>query len=350
MSLPGREEQFVSEIRFILEQARQRSYQAINTAMIEAYWQIGKKIVEEEQNGQDKAEYGKKIIDLLAKDLTKSIGKSYSARNLRYFRQFYLYFPTYGKPDDSIWNALRSKLNWTHIRNIMRVPDESARLYYIKETVRNNWTSRTLDRNIATHYYQRLLLSQQKDPVKAEMEEINSKANEDKSSFIKNPYVLEFLNLPTNTAYTEARLEQLLLDNIQKFLLELGKGFSFVGRQKLVRTEHSDFYIDLVFYNYILKCFVIIELKTERMTHQDVGQLDMYVRMFDEVEKQESDNPTIGILLCSETDKTVAHYSVLKENKHLFATKYFAYLPSEEELIAEIEREKEFLSNHNEII
>lgn len=263
------------------------------------------------------------------------MGSGFSTRNLRDFRQFYL---TYS--DWHIWHTLCAKLSWSHIRLIMRVADKNAQTYYLKEAAANNWAVRTLDRNISTLYYQRLLSSQLQEPVENEMIEKTEAFQNDKFDFIKNPAVLEFLNLPTNMSYTEAKLEKALIDNLQKFLLELGKGYAFVESQQLIRTETSDFFIDLVFYNFILKCFVIIELKTNKIGHQDIGQLDMYVRMYDDLKKQDTDNPTIGILLCTETDNVIAKYSVLNQNEQLFAAKYLAYLPSEAELIAEIEREK----------
>jgi predicted nuclease of restriction endonuclease-like (RecB) superfamily len=218
------------------------------------------------------------------------------------------------------------------------VSDVNARNFYLQEAAEQNWSVSTLERNISTLYYQRIISSQKKELVLAEMKEKTAPLqNED---FIKNPTVLEFLKLPTNMAYTEQEFEQLLIDNLQQFMLELGKGFSFVARQKHIRTETQDFFIDLVFYNYILKCFVIIEIKTNKLTHQDIGQLDMYVRMFDDLERPEGDNPTIGILLCTETDSTIVKYSVLNESKQLFASKYLPYMPSEAELIAQLEREK----------
>lgn len=231
-------------------------------------------------------------------------------------------------------------MSWSHFERIIRVENLEARNYYIIEAAQQNWGVRTLDRNISTLYFQRLISSQRKEIVQKEMEEKTANFDNKPENFIKNPSVLEFLNLPSNKAYTEHELEQLLIDNIQQFLLELGKGFSFVARQKHIRTETTNFFIDLVFYNYILKCFVIVELKTNKLTHQDIGQLDMYVRMFDDLERSDGDNPTIGILLCTETDGTMAKYSVLSDNKKLFANKYLPYLPTEEELIAEIEREK----------
>jgi predicted nuclease of restriction endonuclease-like (RecB) superfamily len=239
-----------------------------------------------------------------------------------------------------IWQTLSVKLSWSHFERLIRVENEQARNYYLKEAAKQNWSVRTLDRNISTQYYHRLLSSQIKEPVIMEMQEKSKDLQADKFEFIKNPSVLEFLNLPSNIGYTERELEKALIDNLQKFLLELGKGYAFVEHQQLIRTETSDFYIDLVFYNYILKCFIIIELKTYKITHQDIGQLDMYVRMYDELKRQETDNPTIGILLCTETDRTIAKYSVLNQSQQLFASKYMQYLPTEEELAAEIEREK----------
>lgn len=326
---------YIQEIKQILAQARQRAYSAVNSAMVEAYWQSGKRIIEEEQNGEKRAEYGKKIIINLSIELTNDFGKGYSERTLREFRQFYLTFP-----ELSIQRTAFAKLSWSHFQRVLRISDSKARIFYLQESAQNNWGIKTLDRNIATLYYQRLLSSQIKEPVETEMIEKTKEYQDDKFEFIKNPSVLEFLNLPNNIGYTEKELEKALIDNLQKFLLELGKGYAFVARQQLIRTETSDFYVDLVFYNYILKCFVIVELKTQKITHQDIGQLDMYVRMYDDLKKQTSDNPTIGILLCTETDSTIAKYSVLDQNQQLFATKYLPYLPTEEELIAEIEREK----------
>jgi len=234
-------------------------------------------------------------------------------------------------------------LSWSHIRLIMRVENKEAQKYYLQEAAENQWSVRTLDRNISTLYYHRLLSSQIKEPVVQEMQEKTKDFQQDRLEFIKNPTVLEFLGLQNNAGYTESLLEQAIINEMQKFLLELGKGFAFVDRQQLIRTETQNFYIDLVFYNYIIKCFVIVELKTQKMTHQDVGQLDMYVRMYDDLKRGKDDNPTIGILLCTETDKTIARYSVLNESKQLFASKYLSYLPTEEELIAEIERQKTLL-------
>jgi predicted nuclease of restriction endonuclease-like (RecB) superfamily len=341
------ENNFVADVKEILFAAQQKAYTAVNSAMVEAYWLVGKRIVEEEQLGEKRAAYGKKIIENLSKELSLEFKKNYSERTLREFRQFYSTFPTLipnqrtAFPETEKRRTVFAKLHWSHFQRVLKVVDNDARMYYLTEAANNNWSIKTLDRNIATLYYQRLLLSSQiKEPVIVEMQEKTQQVQDNKLEFIKNPAVLDFLNLPTSLAYTEAQLEKALIDNLQQFLLELGKGFSFVARQKHIRTETADFFIDLVFYNYILKCFVIIELKTNKLTHQDIGQLDMYVRLFDDIEKTESDNPTIGILLCTETDSTIAKYSVLNQNQQLFATKYMHYLPTEQELAAEIEREK----------
>ena len=333
---------YINEIKTILKNARQKAYTAINSAMVEAYWKIGRRIVEEEQSGRERAEYGKEIIKNLSKELTEEFGKGFGERNIRNIRQFYVLFSDYEK-----WKSLISKLTWTHIQKVLRVSDEKARIFYLTEAAENMWSVRTLDRNISTLYYNRIVASIDKKTVEDEMKEkIKSLQTEE---FIKNPVVLEFLDLPSNMSYTESQLEKALTDDIQKFMMELGKGFAFVERQQHIRTENSDFYIDLVFYNYILKCFVIVELKTGKLTHQDIGQLDMYVRMYDDLKKQENDNPTIGLLLCTDTDSTVIKYSVLNDNKNLFASKYVNYLPSEEELINEIERQKILFEINNEV-
>ena len=324
---------YINEIKKILKNARQKAYTAVNSAMVEAYWEIGRRIVEEEQRGKERAEYGKEIIKNLSKELTEEFGKGFGERNIRNIRQFYVLFSDYEK-----WKSLISKLTWTHIQKVLRVSDEKARIFYLTEAAENMWSVRTLDRNISTLYYNRIIASIDKKIVENEMKDKTKKLQA--KEFIKNPVVLEFLGLPTSMSYTENELEKALIDDIQKFMMELGKGFAFVERQQHIRTENSDFYIDLVFYNYILKCFIIVELKTEKLTHQDIGQLDMYVRMYDDLKKQENDNPTIGLLLCTETDGTIIKYSVLNDNKNLFASKYVNYLPSEEELINEIERQK----------
>ena len=324
---------YINEIKKILKNARQKAYTAVNSAMVEAYWKIGRRIVEEEQNGKERAEYGKEILQNLSKELTEEFGKGYSYRTLREIRQFYLMFSDFEK-----WRTVSAKLTWSHFQKVLKVSDEKARIFYLTEAAENMWSVRTLDRNISTLYYNRIIASIDKKIVENEMKDKTKKLQA--KEFIKNPVVLEFLDLPTSMSYTENELEKALIDDIQKFMMELGKGFAFVERQQHIRTENSDFYIDLVFYNYILKCFIIVELKTEKLTHQDIGQLDMYVRMYDDLKKQENDNPTIGLLLCTETDGTIIKYSVLNDNKNLFASKYINYLPSEEELINEIERQK----------
>lgn len=339
----------VSDIREIVQQARQQACNAVNSAMVQAYWLIGQRIVEEEQSGEKRAEYGAYVIVSLSRDLTAEFGRGFSVQSLKNFRQFYLTFPdlpigsTPWSQSEPKSSAPWSRLSWSHFKAIMRVSDLSAREYYLKEAAANAWSVRTLDRNISTQYYQRLLASQVKEPVVREMEKRTEGSQRDNLDFIKNPTVLEFLDLPVDSALTESKIETAIINNLRNFLLELGKGFAFVERQKLIRTEARDYFIDLVFYNYILKCFVLVDLKTERITHQDVGQMDMYVRMYDETVKSEEDNPTVGIVLCSETDHDIARYSILKGNEQIFATKYKLYLPTAEELAAEIAREKEMI-------
>ena len=331
-------QQLISDVLHILQVARHKAYTAVNSEMVQAYWLMGKRIVDEEQQGEQKATYGEAILKTLSIALTGEFGKGFSYANLRNFRQFYL---TYPNPE--ICYALRSNLTWTHHRLIMRVENTDARSYYLKECAEQNWTSRVLERNINTFYYQRLLSSQNTQVSIADNNKQIEQANI--SDLIKDPYVFEFLNIPEPKTANEKEIETALIQNLQAFLLELGKGFSFVGRQFRVSTETSHFYIDLVFYNYLLKCFVLFDLKTTKLTHQDTGQMDMYIRMFDDHKKQTDDNPTIGIILCAEKDETVVKYSILNEHKQLFATKYMPYLPTEAELIAEIERDKKKLEN-----
>lgn len=323
---------FHTDIKNILEQARSKARSAVNSAMVEAYWLIGQRIVEEEQRGQHKAEYGARLLENLSKALSESFGRGFSYANLRNFRQFYLTYP-----DQAICYTACSKLSWSHNRLIMRVDDPKARAYYLAEGSAQQWSVRQLERNIQTHSFQRLLSSQGGDA------EGNAAHGNALGDFIKDPYVLEFLQLPESGQLKESRLEQAIIDELQKFLLELGKGFSFVARQMRISTETSHFFIDLVFYNYLLKCFVIIDLKTGKLSHQDIGQMDMYVRMFDDLKRGEDDNPTIGIILCDSKDETIVKYSVIQENQQLFASKYRRILPTEEELAAEIAREKRLI-------
>jgi len=322
---------FYQDIKSILQIARENTYKSINFIMVEAYWNIGKKIVEEEQNGNDRAEYGSYLIKELSSKLTIEFGKGFSGRNLRNMRQFYNCFP--------IWQTVSAQLSWSHYVLILRIENENARNYYMEETAKANWSVRALERQIGTHYYERLLSSKEKEPVISEAIEKTKDLLLSPKDIIKDPYVLEFLDLKDNKSFRENELESALIEKIQEFLLELGRGFAFVARQKRIKTERSDFYIDLVFYNYLLKCFVLIDLKTGKLTHQDVGQMDMYVRMFDDLEKTQNDNPTIGIVLCTDKDETVVKYSVLNDSENLFVSKYQMYLPTEEELKREIERD-----------
>ena len=326
-------QKFFEEVRGILAQARQKAYAAVNFAMVEAYWQIGRRIVEEEQQGKGRADYGAFLIKELSKHLTAEFGRGFAVANLWNFRQFYLAFP-----EEKLY-ALRRELTWTHYRLIMRVENESARAYYIKEVAEQNWSTRQLERNINTLYYERLL----KSPDKKKLAQKDGLEKRDFTEFIKDPYVLEFLQIPESPNVSEREMETAIIDNLQQFLLEMGKGFSFVGRQFRISAETSHFYIDLVFYNYLLKCFVLIDLKNEKLTHQDIGQMDMYVKMFDDLKRGEDDNPTVGIIFCSSKDETVVKYSVLKDSEQLFASKYRLILPSEEELTREIERERRMI-------
>jgi len=326
---------FHADIKNILAQARGKARSAVNAAMVEAYWLIGQRIVQEEQQGQHKAQYGTRLMEQLSTALTADFGKGFSYANLYNFRQFYRVFP-----DQQILYTLCRELSWSHVRLIIRADTQQAIEYYCNETRAQNWTVRQLERNIKTLSYQRLL------STRAAPSDSSAKAVH--LDFIKDPYVLEFLQLPEARQLKESQLEQAIIDELQKFLLELGKGFSFVARQMRISTETSHFFIDLVFYNYLLKCFVIIDLKTGKLTHQDIGQMDMYVRMFDDLKRGEDDNPTIGIILCDSKDETVVKYSVIKESQQLFASKYQRVLPTEEELIAEIEREKRLIGGLSE--
>lgn len=333
INTPMSTENYIQEIKTILTTARQKAYTVVNSAMIEAYWQIGRRIVEEEQRGEERAAYGEQIVKELSKALTVEFGKGFSYANIKNFKQFYLRFP-----DKEKGYTLCSQLTWSHNRLIMRLEDESARKYYLREAAEQNWSVRTLERNINSFYYQRLLATQSSSK-KAELQ-TTEEEKQHPQNFIKDPYVFEFLNLPEPLQATEKELEGTLITYLQQFLLELGKGFAFVGRQQRISTETSHFYIDLVFYNYILKCFVLFDLKTTKLSHADIGQMDMYIRLFDDLKRTGSDNPTIGIILCTEKDETMVKYSILKGNEQLFASKYMPWLPTEEELIAEVERER----------
>lgn len=325
---------FFEEVRAILAQARQKAYAAVNFAMVEAYWEIGRRIVEEEQKGKGRADYGDFLIKELSKQLTSEFGKGFTIANLKNFRQFYFVFPDFQKS-----YAPRSLLSWSHYRLIMRVGNPVAREYCIRESAEQGWSTRQLERNISTLYYERLLGSSSKKGLVRK----SSFEKENFSDYIKDPYVLEFLQIPESPSASEREIETAIIDNLQQFLLEMGKGFSFVGRQFRISTETSHFYIDLVFYNYLLKCFVLIDLKSEKLTHQDIGQMDMYVRMFDDLKRGDDDNPAVGIIFCTSKDETVVKYSVLKDSEQLFASKYRLILPTEEELVREIERERRMI-------
>lgn len=330
-------EDLFSDAKQIIDSGRNVAYQSVNVAMISTYWSLGKRIVVEEQRGEKRAKYGAKIIQQLSEELTTVYGKGFTPRALRQYRQLYLTFMDIEK-----WNACVPFLTWTHLRSLLRVKNPKAREWYLQEAVSQIWSSRTLDRNISTQYYERLLMSQNKEAVESEMKIKTAPYQADKLEFIKNPVVAEFMGLSSNIDFSETELEQAIISHLQKFLMELGKGYAFVARQQHIRTELDDYYIDLVFYNYILKCFVLIDLKTTKITHQDVGQMDMYIRMYDELKRGRDDNPTLGIVLCTETDEDIAKYSILHGSEQLFASKYKLCLPSEEELRAEIEQQKRF--------
>ena len=324
-------ENLYKEVKQVIEESRDKVYRAANFAMVQAYWSIGKLIVEEEQKGEERAEYGEALLEELSEKLTKEYGKGFSNRNLRHIRQFYRVFPK--------WNAVRSELSWTHYRLLLKVEKEEAREFYLNEAIDCNWSTRSLDRQIGNLYYERMFMSRNDKVVKEEA--LQKTQEQEAGDIIKDPYVLEFLGLKDNPNFRESDLEQAIIDKLQDFLLELGKGFAFVGRQHRLTTETGKhFYADLVFYNYILKCFLIIDLKTTELSHQDIGQMDMYVRYFEDKVRKENDNPTIGLILCTEKDHTVVKYSLLNESKQIFASKYMTYLPTEEELEKEIERER----------
>ena len=315
------EQQLYEDVRLILKQAKEQAYSNASAIMTHAYWNVGKRIVEQEQLGEKKAKYGSYLIRNLSKKLSDEFGSGFSVANLRNCRQFYLTFPkvSYGF-------SMAGKVTWSHLRNIMRVTDEEERNFYLNEVANENWSVKTLERNIKSGYYKRMLSTQ--------LPERENKALE----FVKDPFVLEFMGVGQIASQLESDLETAIINNLQKFLLEMGKGFSFVGRQMRICTETTDFYIDLVFYNYILKCFVVIDLKTTKLTHQDIGQMDMYVRMFDDLKRREDDNPTIGIIFCTDKDETMVKYSVLQESQQIFASKYMTVLPTVEELQRELER------------
>ena len=322
----------LAELAELIRQARQQALRAVDTLQVQTCWEIGRHIVEFEQGGEARAAYGKKLLPTLAKVLTAEFGKGFDATNLRHMRGFFLAFP--------IRDALRRELSWTHYRTLLKVNSGSARQWYMHEAATQNWSTRALERQIGTLYYERLLASQDRAAVEQEAASNLQALGKSPREFVRDPVLLEFLGLPNAGALLESELEQALIDQLQCFLLELGKGFAFVGRQQRISTESKDFYIDLVFYNYLLKCFVIFDLKRGELTHQDIGQMDMYVRMFDDLKRGPEDGPTVGIILCAQKDASLVRYSVLQGSEQLFASKYKLVLPSEEELRAELDRER----------
>lgn len=335
-------QEFVCDVRRIIDDGRQQAYAAVGNIALATYWNIGRRIVEEEQKGESRAAYGKQIIDGLADRLSLFYGSNYSKRNLQHYRKFYLVFPDFEKVYEFVHN-----LNWTHIRRLLSVTNPNARMWYLISASKDMWSTTTLDRNISSQYFERRLAAQRENPALSQIEAVAPYNDKDPLEYIKNPTVAEFMGFRRDASYSESELEQALIDNLEKFILELGRGFAFVERQQHIATDIDDFYIDLVFYNFRMKRFVIFELKTHTMRHQDIGQLDMYVRMYDDLVKQPDDNPTIGVLLCTDTDSTVAKYSVLNDSQQLFAAKYMTYMPTEEELRREIEQQKRFFLEHH---
>lgn len=337
MNAYQKSENIVTDVQNIIETSQMQAYHAVDTILSQRNWLIGCRIAEEEMDGADRANYGTNIIKQLSKELTAKYGRGYDRSNLYHCLRFYKEYP---KIVDTACRQSNIRLSWSHYRVLLQVPDTAARQWYEKEAYEQTWSVRTLQRNINTQYYYRMLQSQEKDLVEQEMLKKTSDFQNDKMEFIKNPVIAEFLGLSSNTDFTETELETSIISNLQKFLMELGKGYAFVARQQHIKTEKEDYFIDLVFYNYILKCFVLIDLKTDKISHQDVGQMDMYIRIYDELKKGADDNPTLGIVLCTETDEDIAKYSVLHGNEQLFASKYKLYLPTEEELRNEIEMQK----------
>ena len=365
----------VNDLRSIVSKARSKAFAAVNYSLVERNWRIGQRIVEQEQNGASRAEYGKHVIEVASAALTEEFGKGFSYTNIANYKRFYLTFnnlqilqtvseefnnpiqqtlpakssaPHKEDKAESTQSELRL-LPWSHYERLIRVEDKKAREWYAKEAFEQGWSFRTLNRNINTLYYERLLMSKKKRPVVDEMQDKTKAYQQDKLEYIKSPVVLEFLGLPEDTSLAESKLETAIINNLEKFLMEMGKGYALVARQQHIRTEENDYYIDLVFYNYLIKSFILVDLKVNRITYQDVGQMDMYLQMYDKMKKGPDDNPTIGIILCTETDSDVARYSTLAKNDQMFAAKYKLYLPDKEDLRREIERQKElYLMAHPE--
>ena len=365
----------VNDLRSIVSKARSKAFAAVNYSLVERNWRIGQRIVEQEQNGASRAEYGKHVIEIASAALTEEFGKGFSETNIMNFKKFYLKFKELTIPQtvseefkkqkqQTLSDELSSHfqkgqtppaqfelrlLPWSHYERLIRVEDKKAREWYAKKAFEQGWSFRTLNRNINTLYYERLLMSKKKQPVVNEMQDKTKAYQQDKLEYIKSPVVLEFLGLPEDTSLAESKLETAIINNLEKFLMEMGKGYALVARQQHIRTEENDYYIDLVFYNYLIKSFILVDLKVNRITYQDVGQMDMYLQMYDKMKKGPDDNPTIGIILCTETDSDVARYSTLAKNDQMFAAKYKLYLPDKEDLRREIERQKElYLMAHPE--
>ena len=365
----------VNDLRSIVSKARSKAFAAVNYSLVERNWRIGQRIVEQEQNGASRAEYGKHVIEIASAALTEEFGKGFSETNIMNFKKFYLKFKELTIPQTLSEEFKKQKhqtlsdessllpqkgqtppaqfelrlLPWSHYERLIRVEDKKAREWYAKEAFNEGWSYRTLNRNINTLYYERLLMSKKKQPVVDEMQDKTKAYQQDKLEYIKSPVVLEFLGLPEDTSLAESKLETAIINNLEKFLMEMGKGYALVARQQHIRTEENDYYIDLVFYNYLIKSFILVDLKVNRITYQDVGQMDMYLQMYDKMKKGPDDNPTIGIILCTETDSDVARYSTLAKNDQMFAAKYKLYLPDKEDLKREIERQKElYLMAHPE--
>ncbi|SNT42574.1 Predicted nuclease of restriction endonuclease-like (RecB) superfamily, DUF1016 family [Granulicella rosea] len=326
----------LGELRLLILSGRQKALRSVDVIQVQTCWEIGRHIVEFEQHGLARADYGAALLQTLSAALTAEFGQGFRVSNLRYMRQFYQAFP--------IHHALRDELSWTHYRTLLKVESPAARQWYMDEAAAQGWTTRALDRQIGTLYYERLLSSQDRNAVEQEAKERIASVAAPRD-FVRDPVMLEFLGLPGVGRLLEADLERALLDHLQAFLLELGRGFAFVGRQVRISSESKDFYLDMVFYNYVLKCFVLFDLKAGELTHQDIGQMDMYVRLMDDRKRGPDDNPTVGIILCTHKDASIVRYSILHENEQIFASRYKLVLPSEEELRAELDREREMLAS-----
>ena len=340
MTIPINVHSLFEQIRTVLDDAKKQVRHSVNDVMVQTYWHIGRLIIEDEQGGIKRADYGRQTLKLLSERLSEEYGKGFSPQSLWNFRQFYLEFPILS----TAWRELR----WSHYKVLMRVKDRQAREWYASEAISQGWSVAALDRQISTLFYERLLSSQDKQAVRDEAVTLVQKyAPSDPRDFIRDPYILEFIGAQPGATLYEKELETGLIGQLQSFLLELGKGFAFVARQKQLRVEDDDFFVDLVFYNYLLKCFVLVDLKIGKLAHQDVGQMDMYVRVFEERYRGAGDNPTLGLILCSERNEAVAKYSLLAESQQLFASSYRALLPTEAELQAELQLNRALLENRN---